>query len=83
MTQALQAHAVLGVHLSHLHQVGQEWQTPDLLIQFFAQLLFVTLKLFALLGFLSQPQANSDMGFLLWLTTGKFMAITAIILNLW
>jgi len=51
--QVLHAHPVLGVRLGHLHQGGKEWETPNLFLQLFAQLLFMTLKIFPLLGLFS------------------------------
>jgi hypothetical protein len=81
--QALQAHPVLGVHLGHLHQGGKEWKTPNLFLQLFAQLLVMTLKKLPSLGRLAATAgALRHLISPLWLTTAKFMAITAIILNL-
>jgi hypothetical protein len=82
--QALQAHPVLGVHLGHLHQGGKEWKTPNLFLQLFPQLLVMTLKKFSPLGRLAATAGALRHRIPpLWLTTAKFMAIAAIILNLW
>jgi hypothetical protein len=82
--QVIQAHPVLGERMGHLHQGGKEWQTPNLFLQLFAQLLVMTLKKLSPLGRLAATAgALRHLISPLWLTTAKFMAIAAIILNLW